>query len=214
MKKFVSFAVLTAVCVGLALTAASESSAATKGGGLLGGLLGSNCPTRGSQVFANWNDLRSYFLAPNGGLESGSIGWSLSGGASVVYGNQPFFASGSRALALPSGSTATSPVMCLGPKNVSIRMFGADVGGTDSGLHVRVLWYGLLNTLLGSSDYDTFAPGSGWAPTSNVQSTGGMNVLLPILGSTSARLQLSPIGSVSNWRIDDVYIDPWASACC
>jgi hypothetical protein len=214
LKKIVSFAVLTAVCVSLALTAAGESSAATKGGGLLGGLLGSNCPTKGSQVFATWNDIRSYFLAPNGGLENGSTGWSLSGGASIVSGNQPFFPSGSHSLALPSGSTATSPVMCLGPKNISIRMFGADAGGTDSGLHVRVLWYGLLNTLLGGTDFNTFAPGSGWAPTSNVQSTGGFNLLLPLVGSTSARLQLTPLGSTSNWRVDDVYIDPWASACC
>jgi hypothetical protein len=71
-----------------------------------------------------------------------------------------------------------------------------------------------LNTLLGSTDFNTFAPGSGWSPTANVQSTGGFNLLLPLLGSTSARLQLTPIGSVSNWRVDDVYIDPWASACC
>jgi hypothetical protein len=198
----------------MALTAASESSAATNDGGLLGGLLGSNCPTRGSQVFSPWNDSNAYYLGPNGGFESGSNGWSLSGGASVVSGNQPFFASGSHSLILPSGSTATSPVICLGPKNVAIRMFGADVGGTDSGLHVRVLWYGLLNMLLGSSDYNTFASGNGWAPTSSVTSTGGFNLLVPIVGSTSARLQLSPIGSVSNWRIDDVYVDPWASACC
>jgi hypothetical protein len=205
---------LTAVSAAFALGGAVGASAGTRGGGLLGGLLGSNCQTGGTQVFASWDDFRSYFLAPNGGLENGSNGWSLSGGASVVYGNQPFFGNGSRSLSLPSGSSATSPVMCLGPKNVSLRMFGADAGGTDSGLHARVLWYGLLNTLLGATDVDTFTPGKGWAPTSSVSSTGGFNLLLPLVGSTSARLQLTPIGSVSNWRIDDVFIDPWASRCC
>jgi hypothetical protein len=213
MKRIVSLAVLTTVCTSLALTAASTSSAATKDGGLLGGLLGSNCQTTGTQVFSRWGDNASYFLAPNGGFENGSTGWSLSG-ASVGYGNQPFMASGWHSLVLPSGSKATSPVICLGPKNVAIRMFGSDEEGTDSGLHVRVLWYGLLNQLLGSTDYNTFAPASGWAPTSSVKSTGGVNVLVPLVGSTSARLQLNPVGSGSEWRIDDVYIDPWASACC
>jgi hypothetical protein len=214
LKRIVSFAALTSVCVSLALTAASGSSAATNDGGLLGGLLGSNCPTSGTKVFSRWNDYNAYYLGPNGGFENGSTGWSLSGGASVGYGNQPFFSSGSHSLALPSGSKATSPVICLGPKNVALRMFGADRGGTDSGLHVRVLWYGLLNILLGSSDYNTFAPGNDWAPTDSVNSTGGLNVLLPIVGSTSARVQITPLGSGSAWRIDDFYIDPWASACC
>jgi hypothetical protein len=35
--------------------------------------------------------------------------------------------------------------------------------------------------------------------------------LLPLLGSTSARIELTPIGSGSAWKIDDVYVDPWAS---
>src|SRR5436309_2363577 len=46
----------------------------------LGSLLGGNCPTSGTQVFAPWQDLKHYYLAPNGGLENGSTGWSLSGG--------------------------------------------------------------------------------------------------------------------------------------
>jgi hypothetical protein len=93
-------------------------------------------------------------------------------------------------------------------------MFGKDAGGADSGLRARVLWYGLLNNLLGATDFDTFKPGTPWAPTSSLSSTGGFNLLLPIVGSTSARLQLTPVGSDSAWRIDDVYIDPWASRCC
>jgi hypothetical protein len=165
----------------------------------------------GKQVFAPWADYRSYYLAPNGGLENGSTGWSLSGGASVTSGNQPFFASGSHSLSLPSGSRAVSPVTCIGPYALSLRMFGSDRGGSDRGLHVRVLWYGLLNQLLGASDYATFGGGSGWAPTSSVNSSGGFNLLLPFLGSTSARIEITPLGTDSSWRVDDVYVDPWAS---
>jgi hypothetical protein len=178
---------------------------------LLGNLVGNNCPSQGTQVFAPWNDLRSYYLAPNGGLENGSYGWSLSGGASVGWGNQPFFGSGTHSLSLPSGSRALSPTTCIGPYALSVRMFGSDAGGADSGVHVRVLWYGLLNRLLGATDYTTFAGGGTWAPTGSVQSSGGFNLILPLLGSTSARIEITPLGGGSAWRIDDVYVDPWAS---
>jgi hypothetical protein len=207
LRRFRSLAFIVCVAVCAAVSAAGAQTAKADLG--LGGLLGSNCPKTGLPVFAPWGDANLYYPAPNGGLESGSNGWSLRGGASVVSGNEPFYPVGTHSLSLPSGSTATSPVVCIGPKDVAIRMFAADPGGTDSGLHVRVLWYGLLNQLLGSSDYGTFAPGGSWAPTSTVKSTGGFNLLLPILGSTSARVQYTPSGSGSNWRMDDLLVDPW-----
>jgi hypothetical protein len=203
-SRFIAVAIVAFSAVALCVPAANAS--------LLGGLLGGNCPTSGTQVFSPWQDFKHYYLAPNGGLENGSNGWSLSGGASVGLGNEPFYKSGTHSLSLPSGSTATSPVTCIGPQQLSIRMFGSDRGGTDGGLHVRVLWYGLLNKLLGSTDYNTFASGNGWGPTSSVNSKGGFNLLLPLVGSTSARVQLSPIGSGSNWRMDDLYVDPWANS--
>jgi hypothetical protein len=43
---------------------------------------------------------------------------------------------------------------------------------------------------------------------------GGINVLIPLLGSTSARIVLTPLGSGSAWNVDDLYIDPLASRCC
>jgi len=162
----------------------------------------------GSQVFAPWGDYADYYLAANGGLEFGSTGWTLSGGAAVVGGNEPFYPSGWHSLALPSGSTATSPASCIGTLNDFVRMFASDAGGTDGGLRVRVIWYGLLSNVLGVTDFTTFAPGGDWAPTAKLTSIGGIVPLVPLLGSTSARIQLTPIGSGSNWRVDDVYIDP------
>jgi hypothetical protein len=201
-SRFALATMAAVLAVGLAAPAANAD--------LLGNLIGNNCPTKGSQVFAPWNDYLSYYLAPNGGLENGSTGWSLSG-ASVVSGNQPFFASGTHSLSLPSGSRAVSPTTCIGPYALTLRMFGSDVGGTDKGVRVRVLWYGLLNRLLGTTDYNTFPAGGKWAPTSSVKSSGGFNLLLPLLGSTSARIEITPLGTGSAWRIDDVYVDPWAS---
>jgi hypothetical protein len=210
LKRTISVAALTIVCAMLSLTAAGVASAGLFDGSLL---FGSTCADGGTKVFARWNDDHNYYLGPNGGFENGSTGWSLNG-ASVGWGNQPFMASGTHSLSLPSGSKVTSPVICLGPDNIAVRMFGSDARGTDSGLHVRVLWYGLLNTLLGITDFNTFDPGNGWAPTDTVNSTGGGDVIIPLLGSTSARVEMTPLGSGSQWRIDDFYVDPLASRCC
>jgi hypothetical protein len=209
VKRLVWLAILAATV----LTTAATATATPLDGGLLGNLLGGSCPYKGQQTFAPWNDYKWYYAVPNGGLENGSTGWSL-GGASVASGNEPFYPTGTHSLSLPSGSRATSPVVCIGSSSLYIRMFGTDSGGTDSGLHVRVLWYGLLNQLLGATDYNTFAPANGWGPTSTVNSSGGFNLVLPLLGSTSARVQLTPLGSGSAWQIDDVQVDPWASKCC
>jgi hypothetical protein len=197
--------VVAAMTAALAGFAASPAKA-----DLIGSLLVGSCPSDGTQVFAPWNDFASYFLAPNGGLESGSTGWTLSGGAKVVGGNEPFLPTGSHSLSLPSGSSAISPVTCIGPADDYVRLFGTDVGGTDGGLHARVYWYGLLNQLLGVTDFTTFTPGSSWQPTSKLSSSSSP-LVVPLLGSTSARVQFTPVGNGSAWRIDDLYIDPWLS---
>jgi len=193
-----------------ALLAATAFAVPAANAGLIGNLL-NNCPTGGTKVFAPWQDSANYLLSPNGGFEFGSTGWSLSGGAAVVSGNEPFYPTGSHSLALPSGSTATSPTVCLGSSQLYIRMFGKDLGGTDSGLRVRIQFYGLLNNLLGFKDFAVFPAGGNWAPTGQVQSSGGLLTPLPVvslLSSTSARIQITPLGTGSRWQIDDVYIDP------
>jgi hypothetical protein len=194
-----------------AVLAAAAFSVPAANAGLIGNLLSGNCPSGGSQVFSPWGDTAYYNLASNGGFESGSNGWSLSGGASVVSGNEPFYPSGAHSLSLPSGSSALSPTVCLGTNQLYIRMFGQDLSGTDSGLRVRIYWYGLLNQLLGSSDFAVFPGGHRWGPTGQVDSSGGLLAPLPVvslLSSSSARIQITPLGSGSRWQIDDVYIDP------
>ena len=64
-------------------------------------------------------------------------------------------------------------------------------------------------SLLGISDFATFDNGSGWMPSAKVPTVGGVNVLIPLLGSTSAgpnnrttctlasRLAGDPLGSIS-----------------
>jgi hypothetical protein len=188
---------------------AAPAAGAHGGHGGLGGLLGGrSCASGGTQVFSSWGDDGYYNSAPNGGFESGSTGWTLRGGAQVVSGNEPFLRTGGHSLSLPSGSSATTPVICLGRNDPYIRFFGSDAGGTDAGLHVRVVWYGLLNIVLGVTDVNTYGGGGGWNPLDRLRSSGGGDVLIPLLGSTSARVEFTPVGSGSRWQLDDVYVDP------
>lgn len=196
-----------------AVLAAVAFSVPAANAGLIGNLL-SNCPTGGTQIFAPWGDAAYYLLAPNGSFELGSYGWSLSGGASIVNGNEPFLPTGTHSLSLPSGSKAMSPTVCLGTQQLYIRLFLKDLGGTDQGLRVRVYWYGLLNKLLGSTDYAVFPSGKDWSPSDLLRSSGGLLTPLPIVSlvsSTSARVEVTPLGSGSRWQIDDLYIDPYIS---
>src|SRR5439155_27193997 len=104
---------------------ALAAPAANADGGLLGGLTGALSSATGlgcstgpsSQVFAPWGDPLSYELAPNGGVESGSTPWSLSGTTRMVADNESFHVgspSDSRSLELFQGASATSTPTCSG----------------------------------------------------------------------------------------------------
>jgi hypothetical protein len=177
----------------------------------VGNQVAPNCGT-GSQPFAQWGDDATYYPVPNGGLESGSLGWSLAGGAAVVRGNEPYNLSGAGrySLSLPSGSSATSPPTCIGTANMFVRMMGIDANGSDSGLHVRIIFRGgVLSSVLGILDFNTSARTATWAPTANTLSLGSLGTFGIPLGSQSMQIQLAPVGSGSNWRVDDLFVDPW-----
>ena len=72
-----------------------------------------------------------YVLAPNGNLESGTTGWTLTGGAKVEAENESFFVgskSDKRSLYLPSGSTATTRPMCVQLLHPTFRYFAKNRG--------------------------------------------------------------------------------------
>jgi hypothetical protein len=190
-------AALAAAVAGLASPAPAKAGLLD---GLTGLLLGPNCgPT--SQPFAPWGDFAKYFPAPDGNFEKGGSGWILTGGAKVVSGNNAY-SSGHYSLSLPSGSMAISPPTCIGTLDPTVRMFGVDPG-SDSGLQVTVVFHDLLGGLVSVLDGGRVGKNGTWAPTSKVLSLGS----LP-LGSRTMQLILTPVGSGSAWRVDDVLVDP------
>jgi hypothetical protein len=163
------------------------------------------------QPFEPWLDEANYVLMSNGSLESGS-GWALNGGAALVDGNEPFqvnsqFQGNSQldthSLSLPTGSSVTSPQLCVTLLHPDLRFFAVNSGSPTALLKVDAIahlgWLGL------SVPVATLSSGSVWAPTVPIPFL--TNLVSPLFGTVSFRF--TPIGTASGWQIDDVYVDPF-----
>jgi len=192
-------AVLVVVVVATALASTAGSAKA----GLITGLLGGNCGVT-APVFAPWGDFAGYYFAPNGGLESGSTGWTLGGGAAVVtqY-NEPWYLSGfgSRALQIPTGGSAAINV-CYGLTYPGVRFFVAGENSTAV-VHVRVVSHSLLG-VLSILDGGTFKAGTGWAPSPKISTL--FSALAAPVGTKTMQLQFTVESGTA--QIDDVFVDP------
>jgi hypothetical protein len=84
-------------------------------------------PTEATRAFAKIGDNADYTPAPGGNFESGSGGWTFSGGARIVSGNESLgwfrgsIVPGSKALSLPLGASATSPEFCVDASHPTFR---------------------------------------------------------------------------------------------
>jgi hypothetical protein len=164
-----------------------------------------------TQPFTRWSDRANYKLLPGGSFEQGATGWQLSGGATVVSGNETYDVGGSghsKSLKMPSGSRAISPFTCLGLAEPTLRLFAkrnSALLGLVSTMFVEIQ----VQTSLGLSIWLPVLPGdlggSSWHPT----------VPMPLLANilplsrtdrTPVRFRFTPV--LGAWQIDDVYVDP------
>jgi hypothetical protein len=190
-----------------AIAASSVAASTARAGNVLGSvttaLIGGNCGST-APVFAPFGDQRSYYFTSDGGFEGGGAGWTFTGGAKVVAGNETFNLHSSTdrsSVLIPNGGTATSPALCFGLLYPGIRMMTSGSGT----LHVQVVAHGLLGAL-SALDGGTVAVNGGWAPT-QVLSTTLSQLNIPV-GTKSIQIVLSATGNV---QVDDLYIDPFMS---
>jgi hypothetical protein len=160
-----------------------------------------------TQAYKPWGDASSYKQVDD--FESGADGWTLSGGAKVVAGDaSPKIgaAADSRSLALPAGSVAVSPPVCVGLNEPTLRFFSKKSSGLLSTMSVWVDVQTSLNvwlTLPIGVDL-----GGGWHPTLPYAVIANLLPLLPP-DQTAVRFRFAPLLGGS-WQIDDVYVDPRA----
>jgi hypothetical protein len=181
--------------------------------------LGLACPDPTTKPFAPWNDYAKYAFVPNGGFESGATGWTLTGGARVVPGNESFLVHGAGerySLSLPQGATATTAPMCISLFSGKMRFFAANAGASKARIKVQILYNGGVGSLLGSvgrllglAEVGYVASGPAWQPSPAIGMLGGT---LPLLTS-SVQVRFSTVadGGGFGFRIDDVYLDPFLS---
>ena len=195
------FAVLVVVLVSVgALTGSANAQ-----------LLGGACGERPlSRPFLPWLDPMQYTLAPRGNFESGTSGWTLKGGAAVVTGNEPWKVSGagSRSLYLPSGSTATTPPICVETLDPTVRYFAKNRGIVAlSSLVVEVVLLDSYGRPVLALPAGVHTGLSSWHPSlpgvALLNLTGVLNG-----GKANVAFRFRPVGLGAKWQIDDVYVDP------
>jgi hypothetical protein len=199
MKSRKSRTILTTMVALVALTAFAGTAQAA-------------CPTAGAKpAFAPWGDAHSYVLAPDGGFEGGASGWSLSGGAGAVAGNESFYLNesrDSRSLSLPAGSSAGSPPVCMDIGTPSFRMVARNAGDPTSRLAVTAN-YRLLG-LLHTQTIAVLTAGSSWAPTASQSTVLTLSTIVGTLIPSSIEIRLTPLDSKGKWQVDDLFVDPFA----
>jgi hypothetical protein len=171
-----------------------------------------DCPDQAlSTPFTRWLDQASYTPLPGGSMEGGAAGWTLSGGAKVVAGNETWKVRSSgdvSSLRLPSGSSAVSAPICVGLEHPTVRFFAKKNSGLLSTLAVsaivRLQLGGTLEVPVG-----VVLAGGQWTPTLPFLYLGNLLPLLP--GQyTPVSFRFRPILG-GDWQIDDVYVDPFRS---
>jgi hypothetical protein len=169
------------------------------------------CSNSGAeQVFRPWGDSSSYVLAPDGGLEAGGSGWSFSGGAAATDGNESFFLndpSDAKSLALPAGSSAVSPSICMSIDTPTFRLMARNTGDPASYLRVEAT-YNLLG-LVRTKTLSTVKAGPSWAPSQPMSTVLTLSTIVGTVIPSAIKIRITPVGS-GNWQVDDLYIDPFA----
>jgi len=166
-----------------------------------------------SRPFLPWADPGLYFLAPGGDFESGTAGWTLSGNANIVSGNESYYvgsSSDSHSLALPdTSSSVTTPTMCVTALSPDFRLFllnkGAD-GHTDG----QLAFYLNFTGADGKPQQVKIAGlknGTSWGltlPISFIQ-----YITTPLKnGYAYVSFTIKPNDNHGNWLLDDFYVDP------
>ena len=190
--------------VAIAALAGGSTSAQGAGKGLL------TCADNVERPFAPWGDYSPYTLAPNGSLEAGATGWSLSGGARVVAENNSY-RKGSYSLSLPAGSSATSPAACVKLADPASRFFLRNTGSPDGQLKVEITYKTLLGLFTSKATLGYVKANGSWQPSPKYG-----HVLANVLGalavnknlSASIRFRFTPVGRGASFQVDDLFVDP------
>ena len=199
------------IFIALAACAAAALAAPAADAGVLVSSAASCDTQQFSQPFSRWSDMASYTPVPGGAFEQGQAAWTLAGGAKVVSGNETFrvrSATDSNSLYIPAGGVATSPAICVGLSEPTIRWFQKQSNsllGLTGLMSVSVLTETSLGLVV-ETPVGAGLLGTSWSP-----SVTGLIVtnLLPLLPNNKTAVAFRFRAITGSWNVDDVYVDPY-----
>jgi hypothetical protein len=159
-----------------------------------------------SQPFSQWTDSNEYKLVPGGSFEKGASGWTLSHGASIVSGSEPFGVTGSvgaSSVYLPAGASVTSPFTCVDAAYPIFRFFARN-NGLLSTVIVSVVYKPLLGIPV-AVPVGTVALSSKWSPSMQMLTA---SVLTGLLNGGTTQMAVRFTAVTGSSQIDDVFVDP------
>ena len=159
-----------------------------------------------SQPFAHFNDSNEYKLVPGGSFENGASGWTLSHGASIVSGSEPFGATGSvgaSSARLTAGSSVTSPFTCVDAAYPMFRFFARN-SGLLSTVVVSVVYKPLLGIPV-AVPVGTVLLSPNWSPSAQMLT---VSVLTGLLHGGTVPMAIRFTALTGTSQLDDVFVDP------
>lgn len=180
-----------------------------------------------TKAFAKFGDTADYTLAPGGNFESGTAGWTFTGGAKIQSGNETTGVdSGKSSLKLPLNSTATSPAFCVDQSNPYFR-FVSRPDNALAGYQAIVIYKdssGATKSLQFTSSADQSWGSGAWAPSdpsplavkiplTDADDTASVQLKFVSTGNQVAvgvnAWGLFAAGSVGSTSIDSIFVDPY-----
>lgn len=171
----------------------------------------STCPTYTmTQPFQKWADTGLYFLGPGGDFEGTLTGWTATGSAKIVSGNEPNYVTARTdkySVSLPNGSSIKSPSVCVTTSTPDLRIFVRNTGASAAKLNVNMTYTnsaGKPATVTVAS----LSGGSTWSLSPVVNFMASIAPLVNSSGQTWVTFTFAPVGTNGAWQVDDFYVDP------
>jgi hypothetical protein len=163
-----------------------------------------------TQPFLPWGDSNQYKLVPGGDFNGSAPGWTLSGGAKLVSGGEPFGVTGkvsSSSIDLPAGSSVQSPFTCVDAAYPFFRLFAKN----NSLLSVVAVSVVYKEPLLGQTavPVGVIALTPNWAPTAQfLTASVAQGIVSALISGTNPQVALRFTSVTGSTQIDDVFVDP------
>lgn len=163
-----------------------------------------------NRPFTALGDTADYTLVPGGSFEAGQPAWTLTNAAHIAADSQPWpvSAPGLAALAIPKGSTVTSPAFCVTEAHPTIRFFARIDGQLRSRLRVEVLYEDIGGSVK-VLPIAYLSASRSWQATPIVPLRVHLRAQLAADRTAAVALRLTAEAGEGVWYVDGVFVDPF-----